>query len=327
MTALVILAVLASTAILFGYLAFIWWLDRYEREPFWMVLLVLGWGAFGGTSLGCLFTLPFALVAAAAGGEAFSTAFSAILVAPIAEEITKGLVFVVLVATRHLDNETDGLIYGAAAGLGFAAIENLAYFAASAGDGPGVLLAVIFMRTFFSALVHCISSALLGMCIGYAVHRPGRGRWLLWPAVGLALAAIKQGLWNALAIATEFEVLGERSPLLIGFGMLLVAGASVLMFLLTQLSLAREHAVIKQHLLREAEIGTLPAVHAGIIPYWTRRRRGGWLPARIPKERYLRAATLLAFRRHQFEIARGERAAAYAAEIHRLRGEVRGMLG
>ena len=327
MQAIVLLSVLASTAILFGYLVFIWWLDRYEREPFPLVLLVFGWGAFGGTSLGCLCSLPFAVAATLAGGEAFGEAFGAILVAPIAEEFTKGLVFLLLLTTRHIDNETDGLIYGAAAGLGFAAVENLLYFANSGGDGPGVLLGVIFMRTFFSALVHCISSALLGMCIGYAVHRSGTLRWVLWPAIGFALAAANHAIWNALAIGAGFEVLGELSPLLILLGMLLVAGASALMFLLTQLSLAREHAVIKRQLLREAEIGTLPAVHASIIPFWTRRRRHGWLPARIPKERYLRAATLLAFRRHQLEIARGERAVAYAGEIHRLRGEVRGMLG
>jgi hypothetical protein len=70
MTPLMIAAVLAGTLVVFGYLVVIWWLDRYEREPFWMTLLVFAWGGFGGTSMGCLCSIPFVFGATAAGGEA-----------------------------------------------------------------------------------------------------------------------------------------------------------------------------------------------------------------------------------------------------------------
>jgi len=102
-----IAAVLAGSLVVVGYLVVIWWLDRYEREPFWLTLLVFAWGAFGGTSMGCLCSMPCVLGAAAAAGEAAGQVFGAVVVAPVVEVLTKGLVFIALLLTRHLDNETD----------------------------------------------------------------------------------------------------------------------------------------------------------------------------------------------------------------------------
>lgn len=326
MNAIMIAAVLGGIAVIFGYLVVIWWLDRYEREPFWLALLTFAWGAFGGTSLGCLCSLPFAIAASEFGGEAFGEAFSAVAVAPIVEEITKGLVFLLLLLTRHLDNETDGLIYGAATGLGFAAVENIGYAIAFSGDGTASVVVLVFVRTFFTAIVHCASSAMLGMSIGYACHRAGASRWLLWPSIGLTAAILNHAIWNGLAVATEFEVLGEASGLLALLAALIVAGAAALMFGLTQWSLFREHHMIRRHLLAESQRGVLPPEHASIIPYWSKRRRREWLPARVPHERYIRAATLLAFRHHQLEVARGERRERYLQEIAALRIEVARLL-
>jgi hypothetical protein len=46
----------------------------------------------------------------------------------------------------------------------------------------------------------------------------------------------------------------------------------------------------------------------------------------VPKERYLRAATMLAFRQHQLARANGERREQYLAEIAQLRAEVVALL-
>jgi RsiW-degrading membrane proteinase PrsW (M82 family) len=321
-----IAAVLAGTLVVFGYLVVIWWLDRYEREPFWMTLLVFAWGGFGGTSMGCLCSMPFVFGATAAGGEVAGEVVGAVIVAPVVEEITKGLAFVFLLLTRHLDNETDGLIYGAATGLGFAAVENIMYAVSFAGEGTETVLVLVAVRTLFSAIVHCISSGILGMSIGFACHRSGAARWVLWPAVGLALAIGNHALWNGIATAMEFEVLGEASALLAPLGMLIVAAAAAGMFGLTQWSLFREHRVIRKYLLEEAARGVLPVEHASIVPFWSRRSRRGWLPPHVPQQAYIRAATLLAFRHHQLEVARGERRERYLAEIAALRANVQRML-
>jgi hypothetical protein len=104
--------------------------------------------------------------------------------------------------------------------------------------------------------------------------------------------------------------------------MLVVAAAGAGMFALTQFSLHREHQVIRRHLLAESALGVLPAEHASVIPYWSRRRQRGWLAPHVPREPYLRAATLLAFRHHQIEVARGERRERYLQDIVGLRAQV-----
>lgn len=322
MNGIMVAAVVAGSLVILGYLLVIWWLDRYEREPLWMLLLVFAWGALGGTSFGCLCSVPFALGAVAVAGEAGGQAFTAVVVAPVVEELTKGVVLAALLLTKHLDNETDGLIYGAATGLGFAIVENVVYAVGASELGTGAVIMVVILRTFLSALVHCISSGILGMTIGYACHRAGAARWIIWPMVGLALAIGNHAMWNGLATAVEFEVIGDASPVLLLLGIVVVMAASATMFGLTQLSLRREHDVIRRYLLAESALGVLPAEHASIIPYWSRRRRRGWLAPQVPHEPYVRAATLLAFRHHQLEVARGERRERYLEDIVALRAEV-----
>lgn len=326
MNEVMIAAVLAGTAVVFGYLAVIWWMDRYEREPFWLALVVFLWGGLGGTSLGCCFNTIGMIGATLLGGETVGLVLGTTAIAPVVEEITKGLVFVLLVATRRFDNETDGLIYGAATGLGFAAVENVSYAWQSADQGTAFVVFVVFLRTFASALVHCVSSGIFGMAIGYAMHRSGWARWILWPAIGLALAVANHAVWNGFAVAEQFQVLGDASFVLTPIALVILLAACVTMFGLTQFSLHREHKMIQRFLADEAAQGVIPAEHAAIIPYWLKRRKSGWLPTGIPKERYIRAATLLAFRQHQLEVARGERRERYLAEIAGLRSEVASLL-
>ena len=175
---------------IFAYLVFIWWLDRYEREPFSLVLATFAWGAIGGTCFGCVLSAgPAALMIELFGPETGGL-LGAVAVAPLSEEFTKALVFIGLLSTKHIDNETDGLIYGAATGLGFATLENLAYYT-TAADAAG-LLGMVIIRTMFTALVHCISSALIGMAIGYARHRSPK-TWVVFLFIGYVAAVVCHG--------------------------------------------------------------------------------------------------------------------------------------
>lgn len=315
--------ILVATGLLFAYLTFIWWLDRYEREPFWMVALVFLWGATIGIGCGCALNSTVLLPVKAVLGAAGAMSIGAILVAPVIEEITKGLVFVPLVLTDHFDNETDGLIYGAATGLGFAMVENIMYFIKFVSSPKMGLAALIFamaIRTLFTAVMHCISSSLLGMSIGYARHRSGNLKWLLYPGIGYLLAVANHALWNTASVMSNYHA-GFQ---LAGVGMVIVA--SGVLFGLTQWSLKREHDVIRDYLHQEAQRGTLPAEHADIIPYWRRRRKKDWLASHVDRDAYIEAATLLAFRQHQLAIAQGERRDEYLKEIEKYRHQIRDLL-
>ncbi len=119
-----------------------------------------------------------------------------------------------------------------------------------------------------------------------------------------------------------------------GGGRLMVTGKEAseveqvvaLMFALTQWSLHSEHKIIRTHLLAEAKRGVLPQAHADIIPFWLKRSKKDWLPTHVDKEAYIKAATLLAFRHHQLEIAGGERRERYLEEIATYRQQVQQML-
>jgi protease PrsW len=320
-----LLAVALSTLILLCYLGFIWWLDRYEREPVMWVFFTFLWGAFGATCLGVTISMIMQGSLTLVVPEMYSELSSTVFVAPLSEEFTKGLFFLVLIFSGELDNETDGLIYGAAAGIGFALVENLLYFGMTAmTDTPEVFFYTIFMRTFFSALVHTISSALFGYTVGYVRHRKLTPLLWLWPVIGFVLAVANHSLWNLAAVLSGSGLIGQQEGLeMLGLGLLLVIGMSLMMFVMTQLSLSREQKIIKKYLRDEAEHGTLPIDHVEIIPYWRRRRKKGWLPEQVPQNEYLEAATLLAFRRYQADTSAERHEEHYRKEIEQYRQRVR----
>src|SRR5947208_795520 len=117
-------------------------LDRNEKEPWRLVLAAAAWGAIVATSLVILGESlwqeisVFTLVPGP--GLETSTALSAGLF----EELAKGLaVLLLFLAMRdEFDDVVDGIVYGAAVGLGCNFMESIAYMTymvAIFGDGAG----------------------------------------------------------------------------------------------------------------------------------------------------------------------------------------------
>ncbi len=317
-----------ASLVVVGYLVFIWWLDRYEREPAWLVLLTFAWGALGGTLFSCVINSTLGAFAHIIGGSGFGSFATAVLIAPPVEEFMKGLILLAIVLIgNNVDNRTDGLIYGAATGLGFACVENLWYYYNNAAHGFAAIFLIATIRTLFTAMLHCTSSAMLGMAVGYARHRSGTLRWFIFPAIGYFFAVLNHATWNG--ISTTSSLLSKDPTFNLAallFGMVILTGTIILMFILTQWSLHSEHEVIRDQLLAEAERGVIPAAHAAIIPFWLKRSKKGWLPPHVDKKAYIKAATLLAFRHHQLEIAGGERRQRYLEEIATYRKRVQELL-
>ena len=104
------LSQLAAAVPVLAYIFIIWRLDRYEREPLWLIGMTFLWGALGGTCFGCLLSVPPAAMLEAALGQQWGDVGTAVVVAPFVEEFTKGIVFLPLLFSKNFDNETDGLI-------------------------------------------------------------------------------------------------------------------------------------------------------------------------------------------------------------------------
>jgi RsiW-degrading membrane proteinase PrsW (M82 family) len=126
---------------------------------------------------------------------------SAFLSAAVPEELFKFLV-VYLYASRHkdFDEPMDGIVYGAAASLGFATLENVMYV--SSGG-----MSVAVMRALTAVPGHAFSGALLGYFIGQAKFRPSeRGKLL---SAALFFPIMLHGIydWGLLTLKT----FGERN--------------------------------------------------------------------------------------------------------------------
>lgn len=174
--------------------------ERFSRNPMPVMLFVFAWGAIVAIILA--FILEDALhlpLDTFRPSRVPSQLWMAVILAPLVEEPVKvaGLFFL---RKKRLAEEEDGLVYGAAAGLGFAATENLAYeLAALAAYGTTGWLVTSVLRTLTSTLLHASSSAMAGWGVAKARrNNEGVGAFLRL----LLIAMLMHGLFNFFASMT-----------------------------------------------------------------------------------------------------------------------------
>lgn len=326
---LVALSVLAATIPMFTFLGLVWWLDRYDREPIWMVALTFLWGAFGGAGLSLLGNTSLHLLIAGLLGAEHADWMGPVLIAPLIEEPTKAAVLLLVVLSRHFDNTTDGFVYGAAAGLGFGMTENMLYFyqvSQVAGFDPwqGIAswLGTVTIRTFYSAVMHATASSLIGAAIGWSRFR-SRPIQLVTVPLGLLAAMGMHALWNGLL--TVGGMLGNEDSMLI-INLVILPLEVLMVFFIFQLSLAAERRTLIRELTEEAERGLLPAAHVGPLCSYFGRNSTRFLAKGGPEDAYIKTATTLAMRKHQVRRCPANKSEAYRHDVERLRRELAGIL-
>jgi protease PrsW len=183
-------------------------LDLYEREPVHGIVLMFVWGALGAG----LLAPPLNGAVSGRLSPEVDLVFGAALSAPIMEEFAKGLALVAAfllgrwasrrLGTTGFDGVTDGMIYGAAVGLGFAFTENIFFylnFAAASGFDVG--LDVFLLRVDFlgvQSLLHPVFTGMFGAGIGLASASRGWAPKMLYPVVGFLVAVLLHAAWNGL---------------------------------------------------------------------------------------------------------------------------------
>ena len=292
------------------YLLIIWRMDKYEREPMTFVLLHFVWGAFGAVALGLIGNLMLGDIAGMKPGE--ETGFvQTIFFAPLSEEIAKGIFLLFTVTSKKFDNITDGLVYGGAIGFGFGMTENFTYFI-SYGDTLSNWIFLVVVRTAFSAVMHCISTATFGASLGLTKFSLSKFR-SLYPVLGLLLAMFYHLLWNA---SVSFP-----NTFLYGFAFMILL---ILAFMgIFRLSLAHEKKIIIRELFEESENQILPIEHIPIISSHLRLRKG-WVDERIRKQ-YFRTAIKLAFAKMQSKKSDGYFHQQYLLEAENDRQTIRAL--
>ena len=207
--------VLTITMPALAWLSFAYAFDPYEPEPRGMLVFAL--------VLGMLSTFPSLFLNTWNDGWMSEVGISsAVVSAPIFEELFKAIFFVLIY--KHLDDETDGLIYGVAFGAGFALLENFLYgFNASLIAGGFGFFFLIGFRSFANMLVHIIGPATIGFLIGFCkstlrykltgTRGARKGRMIslavMVPLVGSGylFAVINHAIWNGAATIGSFALL------------------------------------------------------------------------------------------------------------------------
>ena len=119
----------------------------------------------------------------------------AFLVTAPLEELAKASAFALLMlGNRNLDEPLDGVVYGAAAGLGFACVENVLYVLDSEHTSTA------FFRGFTATLAHLTTGATCGFGLALARFQRG-GRRLLLGIGGLLAAILLHGCYDLFLIA------------------------------------------------------------------------------------------------------------------------------
>ena len=154
--------------------AFVYWLDRYEKEPLPLLGAAFCWGAVVAAGGAFIVNTIFGLgIYVLTGSGDVADQATASLVAPFVEEGLKGLavVLVFLLYRQEFDSILDGIIYAGITALGFAATENVLYIYGHGyvDNGWNGLWQLVFIRDVMVAWQHPFFTAFTG--IGLAVAR------------------------------------------------------------------------------------------------------------------------------------------------------------
>jgi RsiW-degrading membrane proteinase PrsW (M82 family) len=310
---LIFASALAAIIPMSFYLFLIWKFDKYDREPFKLVLANYLWGALGAIIFAIIFSFMVSSFASIfLRDEVALGHFGAIIVAPIVEEITKGFFLLITVANRKFDNITDGIVYGGAIGLGFGMTENFLYFILY-GTTFSDWITIVIIRTLFSAVMHCVATATFGAFLGYAKFKD-RPLNLILPLIGLIVAMLIHSAWN---FSVSFQ---STAPL--GFLFMFI---TILIFIFVfVLSIKNEKRILLSELQDEALFGIIPVDHLNILSSSVRDKQG-WIDEKIRKI-YIRAATTLAFRKMQSRNSYGISKTYYENDVNNYRSFIRDLL-
>jgi protease PrsW len=184
-------------------IALVLFVDRLEPEPRANLFFAFAWGAGVAALVAVIInSLGLEYVTMPALGKTAGQYVSATFGAPPVEETLKGLALVLLLRLRRqeLDGPTDGIIYAAMVGLGFAMMENISYYIDALVKpeiGGAKLLGITFvMRGVLSPFAHPIFTSMTGIGVAYAAsHR--RANWAI--PLGWFFAMLLHGTWNGLS--------------------------------------------------------------------------------------------------------------------------------
>jgi protease PrsW len=189
-----------------GLCLFIYFRDKFEKEPF---KLLRNSFIFGALSIipAIIIELIFGALGIDENQGFFITLIYAFLIVAVAEESCKFFVLKRYVYKKTDFNEPfDGIVYAVMISMGFATIENILYVVAT-GIGTAVL------RMFTAVPLHAVCAIFMGYFIGRAKFSKNKAGNLF---MGLFLAVIIHGLYDFFLFQKDIPALWVFSFLTLG---------------------------------------------------------------------------------------------------------------
>ena len=347
------MTILTSSSFLITYavlqtvvlLLLIRFIDLYEHEPFAAIASMAVWGSIGATAFSYVGNGMLTARLPADLRDAFAAAISA----PVVEELAKGVALVVAFTVsawlhrrygfNRLGGLTDGLVYGAAVGIGFAFTEDLYYLI----DLGGGFSEFVSRRDFFGvgALHHALYTAATGAGIGLAAWARGPWRKVLLGMAGLAVAMLLHAVNNGavavfvagahgLGAAADLARSGSSPPAVAAaarngavLAALVTYGAFAAFGAVTVYWLHRQRRVIRQELAEEVATGLVDQRDVELASrywprtwwYWQLTRVGELDRARLLRRLHIQLANLALLKRR----SRADRNLADAVDTMRQR--------
>lgn len=260
-------------AIFFGFVpsflfaCFLYWLDRYEKEPKALLGAVFVWGvvvAAGGAFL--INTILGIGIYMFTGSEVTTDLTTGSVIAPIVEEVLKGLavLIVFLFFRKEFDSILDGMVYAGIVALGFAATENAFYIydRGYASSGWGGFWFLVFVRVILVGWQHPFYTAFTG--IGFAIARMSKNTLakFIAPLAGLTMAILTHSFHNTLA--SFMQGFGG-----LAFGTFIDWSGWLVMLIFVIWMIRREGKLLPKHLQEEVTAGriTHAQLRVGASPF------------------------------------------------------------
>ncbi|MFQ6101633.1 MAG: PrsW family intramembrane metalloprotease [Anaerolineae bacterium] len=299
----ILLVLTAGILPMIAYALILWWFDRYEKEPLGLLIAAFLWGAVPAIIFSLIAELILDVPISYFVSPAASDLVGATVIAPLTEEIFKGgaLLLLFLFFRREIDSPLDGIIYGGLVGFGFAAVENVLYFAGALIEfGLGGLIFLAILRAFVFGLNHALFTGLTGLGLALARTSPN---WLVKigaPIAGLSLGMAAHSIHNG-SLTFGGELLW---PCLIAF-VSDWGGVLILLAIIVWASV-REQRWIATFLADEVSIGTLSQDDYAVVCSYLKRvavRANALFSSNLGRwwdlGRYYRLATELAFNKRR----------------------------
>ena len=181
-----------ATAPGFAIMMYIYFKDKYEREPFGLLMLSFWFGVFS-------IVLPIiveSMSGLSGSKDIIKIAIYSFAVVGLSEEASKYMFLRIFIFKRKAFNEPlDGIVYAVMISMGFATAENIMYVL-DGGFGVGVL------RMLTAVPAHACFGVFMGYFVGMAKFKKHK---FIYLTLGLLTAVIAHGFYDFFLLQEEYD--------------------------------------------------------------------------------------------------------------------------